>query len=95
MNNSIELELKEHVQNLIDDGVLTEENQDDWHFQAFNEDYYIFGYYNAEQWLKGHSVSAFEAIETIKEYEQDNFGEVYTKFDYAESVVKMYVYILV
>jgi len=94
MRNSIKQELEQHVTDLINDGVLTEENQDDWHFHAFNEDHYLIGYYNCEQWLAKHNVSAFEAIETIREYEQDNFGEVNTKFDNAESVVNMYVYIL-
>lgn len=28
-----------------------EENIDDIHHYAFNEDYYIIGYYKAEQWL--------------------------------------------
>ena len=94
MRQSIRDELDTHVQALITDGVLTPDNTEDWHFHAFNEDYYIIGYYQAEEWLKRHSVSAFEAIETIREYEQDNFGGVHTKFDNAESVVNMYVYIL-
>jgi len=94
MNNSIEIELKSHVANLIADGVLDADNIDDWHQLAFNEDYYLIGYYNCEQWLKQHDVSAFEAIDAIVEYEQDNFGEVTTKLDNAESVVNMYVYIL-
>ena len=94
MKNSIRVELNQHVKDLINDGVLIPENTDDWHFHAFNEDYYLIGYYNCEQWLVKHGVSAFEAIETIRAYEQDNFGEVLTKFDNAESVVNMYVYIL-
>ena len=94
MKNSIRVELNQHVKDLINDGVLIPENTDDWHFHAFNEDYYLIGYYNCEQWLAKHGVSASEAIETIRAYEQDNFGEVLTKFDNAESVVNMYVYIL-
>ena len=94
MKDSIRLELTEHVQMLINDRVLNQDNIDDWHFHAFNEDYYLVGYYNCEQWLKQHDVSSFEAINTIVEYEQDNFGEVSTKLDNAESVVNMYVYIL-
>ena len=93
MNNSIKAELKSHVLSLINDCVLTEENSEDWHFHAFNEDHYLIGYYNCEEWLKKHDVSAFKAINEIVEYEQDNFGEVSTKFDNAESVVNMFVYI--
>ena len=93
MNNSIRAELKLHILSLINDCVLTDDNHDDWHFHAFNEDYYIIGYYQAREWLKQHDVDAFEAISTIVEYEQDNFGEVITKVDNSESVVNMYVYI--
>jgi hypothetical protein len=93
MNNSIKAELKAHILSLINDDVLTPDNQDEWHFHAFNEDYYLIGYYNCEQWLIKHDVHAFKAIHDIVEYEQDQFGEVHTKFDNAESVVNMYVYI--
>ena len=94
MKQSIKEELQAHVQDLICDGVLTDDNRDDWHFHAFNEDYYIIGYYNAEKWLERHNVSAFEAINAIIEYEQDNFGEVSTDTSCPERVVNMYVYIL-
>jgi hypothetical protein len=66
MRNSIRVELEAHVEALKSDGVLTQDNKEDWHFHAFNEDYYIIGYYEAEQWLKGHNISPFEAIEVLK-----------------------------
>jgi hypothetical protein len=94
MKASIKTELQQHVQDLIENGALTPENVDDWHHIAFNEDYYIIGYYNAEEWLKKHDVGSFEAIAHIIEYEKDNFGEVISTVDNAESVVNMYVYIL-
>mgnify|MGYP003997407143 CR=1 FL=1 len=94
MNNSIKAELKAHILGMVNDEVLTDDNQEDWHFHAFNEDYYIIGYYQASEWLKEHNVDAFEAISTIVEYEKDNFGEVYTQVDNSETVVNMYVYIL-
>ena len=93
MNTSIELELKEHLLNLINDQVLTDDNVDEWHFHAFNENYYMIGYWNCEQWLMKHDVSAFEAIGEIQDYENDNFGEIHTKLDNSENVVNMYVYI--
>jgi hypothetical protein len=93
MNNSIQVELKAHILSLINDDVLRDDNQDEWHFHAFNEDHYLIGYYNCEQWLIKHNVSAFEAINDIVEYEQDNFGVVnFYRFN-AEDVVNMYVYI--
>lgn len=94
MKNSIIEELESHINDLIENGVLTLENVDDWHFHAFNEDHYLIGYYNCEQWLKKHDVSPFEAIETIREYEMLNFGRCDTDFSSSENVVNMYVYIM-
>lgn len=95
MIKSIELELKEHIQSRIDDGVIDDTNQDEWHFHCFNEDYYIIGYYEAEQWLSNHGLSSFEAIQLCMDYEKDNFGEVSPsdKYNNAESVVNMVAYI--
>ena len=64
---------------------------DDMHHYAFNEDYYIIGTYEAKQWLGDR---AFDIIYMIKDYEQDNFGQVTTDFSSAEKVVNMYVYIV-
>ena len=61
------------------------------HNEIFNTDYYIIGTYQAKEWL-GSDV--FEAIDIIKEYEQDNFGEVTTDLSEPEKVVNIYVYIL-
>ena len=64
---------------------------DDLHHMAFNEDYYIIGTYQAKQWL-GDQV--FNVIDIIKQYEQDNFGEVNTDLSSPEHVVNMYAYII-
>lgn len=77
--------IKEQDNNWIDD------NLDDLHYHAFNTDYYIIGNYQATKWL-GDEV--FNIINFIKDYEMDNFGEVYTDFSSPESVVNMYVYII-
>jgi hypothetical protein len=37
---------------------------------------------------------AFDVINFIKDYEQDNFGEVYTDLSEPEKVVNMYAYII-
>ena len=68
---------------LVEDG--------DLHNEIFSIDYYIIGTYEAKQWL---SDKAFDVIDYIKEYEQDNFGEVTTDLGDPEKVVNMYVYIL-
>ena len=63
----------------------------DLHHYLLNQDYFIIGTYKAKQWL-GSEV--FDAIETIREYEQSNFGEVSTDFSDPEKVANMYAYIL-
>jgi hypothetical protein len=64
----------------------------DLHNELFNTDYFIIGYYAAEQWLIAN-VGIFAAIEEVKQYEKDNFGEVSTDFSSSEKVVNMYAYI--
>ena len=93
MRTTIKNELTDYINDLINDGVLNEENKDDWHFHAFNEDYYIIGYYNASEWLKRHNIDSFEAIQICNQYEIDTFGETSNKYDNSESVVNMLVYI--
>lgn len=87
--NDYKKEIKQHVLDMIEyDYDL---NDEDLHHKLFNMDYYIIGYYNAEQWLKGNT---FEVIGIIKDYEQFNFGEVYTDLSCPEKVANMYAYIL-
>ena len=66
-------------------------NRDDLHHHCFNTDYYITGAYQAKKWL---SDEVFNIIDTIKQYENDNFGEVNTDLSSPEKVVNMYVYII-
>ena len=66
MENTIKIELAAHILDKINDGILDDTNKDDWHYYAFNEDYYIIGYYNANEWLKKHNIDPFEAIETVE-----------------------------
>ena len=67
------------------------EYYDDLHHDVFNTDYFIIGTYKAEQWL---GERAFQVINIIKDYEQDNFGEVTTDLSSPERVVNMYAYIV-
>lgn len=90
---TIKAELAQYLLDLINDGVLTNDNTDDWHFYAFNEDYYIIGYHKASEWLKEYNMDAFEAIEICQKYELDNFGESRT-YSNPEATVNMLVYIL-
>ena len=86
-------EIKEHFEDFIkdQDKEWIKENFEDLHHHAFNNDYYIIGTYQAKKWL-GDEV--FNVIDIIKQYEMDNFGEVYTDFSEPEKVVNMYTYIV-
>lgn len=96
MNSNFEFStLQEIAQNATDkltDGVGANNYGCDLHNDLFNSDYYIIGYYQAEEWLKKNT-GVFNAIGIIQEYENDNFGEVCTHLDSAEQVVNMIVYI--
>ena len=93
MKTSIKTELSNHIIDFINDNVLTDENQQDWHFHAFNEDHYLIGYYQCSEWLKEHNIDAFEAIEICQTYDEENFGEIMNKYDNSEKTVNMLAYI--
>ena len=88
-------EIKEHFEDFINENEeqIKEENNfyEELHHECFNTDYYIIGTYQATKWL-GEQV--FNIIEYIKEYENNNFGEVTTDFSDPEKIVNMYVYII-
>ena len=92
MNISVENELNQYILDCIDDETLTNDNQDEWHHYAFNEDYYIVYHSRAIDWLKSHDIDTFEAIDIVKQYEEDNFGEFTTDIN-PERIVNMLVYI--
>ena len=101
MKNTIKVELKEYILEGIKDlnlDNLTSKpgrlDANELHQSLFNEDYYIIGYFNAQQWLDKHFIDTFEALEDIKEYEEFNFGEVLTDLSEPEKIVNMYVYII-
>lgn len=67
----------------------------DLHHHLYNEDYFIIGTYQAKEFLANKvDGGVFNAIEKVREYEQNNFGEVNTDFSDPEKVVNMYAYIV-
>jgi len=86
-------EIKSHFEDFISeqDQDWIKKNIDDLHHHCFNNDYYIIGRDEAKRWLGDH---VFDIIEIIREYEQNNFGEVNTDFSEPEKVVNMYTYIV-
>ena len=93
MNKEIRTAILDDIKDKLDDAnnYVVDQYACDLHHVLCNEDYFIIGTYQAKKFL-GDSV--FEAIEYIKEYENDNFGEVSTKFDDPEKVVNMLAYII-
>ncbi len=92
MTIRIEADIKERAIDGLKGGIGQDNPVSELHHYLFNEDYFIIGYHEAEQWLINNP-GIFNAIETIKQYEQDNFGEVNTDLSCSEKVVNMYAYI--
>ena len=90
--NELKQDVKDYIIQQLNDDVGLDQHISDLHHYLLNQDYFIIGYYKAEQWLKKDSVS--NAIETIKEYEHSNFGKVSTDLSSSESVANMLAYIL-
>ena len=84
-------DVKDYIIQQLNDDVGLDQHISDLHHYLLNEDYFIIGYYKAEEWLKKDSI--FNAIETIKEYEESNFGKVSTDLSSSESVANMLAYI--
>ena len=90
--NQLKEDVKDYIIDQLESDVGLEQHISDLHHYLLNEDYFIIGSWRAEQWLKKDSV--FNAIETIKEYEVSNFGEISTNLSSSESVANMLAYIL-
>ena len=85
-------EIAQHFQDYLAENTPDDDSDpSELHHEAFNMDYYIIGTYQAQQWLGDR---AFEVINIIKDYEQSNFGKVYTDLSNPEAVVNMYAYIV-
>ena len=86
-------EIEDHFYDYIEDQdkEWIEDNKEELHHHAFNTDYFIIGTYQAKQWLGD---KAFDIISIVKDYEEDNFGEVTTDLSDAEKVVNIYAYIV-
>jgi hypothetical protein len=87
----LEIEITEYIKEQIDslNGLLV----CDLHNELFNIEYWCYGTYNAEQNILKHC-SIFEALNIVKDYEIQNFGQCSTDLSNAENVCNMLVYIL-
>lgn len=80
---------------LTDDWVDLDNDFSDIFNAIFNSDYYIIGTSKAAAALDTYNtLGAFDAIQTIKQYEQDNFGTVNTDLTNPEQVANILEYIV-
>ena len=89
--NQLKQDVASYMISQLEDQVGLDNDVSDLHHYLLNEDFFIIGTYKAKQWL-GSEV--FDVIETIREYEQSNFGQVSTDFSDPEKVANMIAYIL-
>ena len=89
--NQLKQDVASYMISQLEDQIGLDNDVSDLHHYLLNEDYFIIGTYKAKQWL-GSEV--FDVIETIREYEQSNFGQVSTDFSDPEKVANMIAYIL-
>ena len=94
-------EIKEYGKAQLE-GILDGEDDDDVDYKLDNawdedlpmrmygEDYFIIGYGRAEDFMGDDT---FDVIRAVKEYEEDNFGELSTDLSSSEEVVNSYAYI--
>lgn len=91
--------MKDLIKSVIEHAILGLENISpdsvygcDLHNELFNQYSFIKDHAKAEKWLIDN-VGIFQAIEDIKNYESENFGEVNTDFSSSEKVCNMFTYI--
>ena len=63
----------------------------DLHNELCNTDYFIIGSYKAKEWI---GECAFDVIQLIVDWENDNIGEVTADFSDPERVANLFVYIV-
>ena len=100
MRNSSLKSIKEEVKTAIEQyvqengiDITNEDDRDEAREQVTNLDYYMIGYYQAEQWLERHDVTAWGAIAFVQEWEEQNFGEC-RQYKNAEETANMLAYIV-
>ncbi len=89
---------KEVVQHAIDKitdilrGGVEDFPVDELHHRLYNQDYFVIGSYDAEQFLI-RCGGIFYSIGQVKDYEMENFGEGSTDLTSSEAVANMLAYI--
>lgn len=66
----------------------------DLHNEVFNTSKYFTSKTAALQWAKNYEENAFEIISAVVNYEQFNFGEIYTEISNPAKVINAYRYVM-
>ncbi len=85
-------DVKQQLIDALNGGDLIGKPVNEIHHEVYNTEYFVIGYYQAEQYLIQHE-GVFSAIGQIKEYEEENFGDVTTDLSSSEKVCNMLAYI--
>mgnify|MGYP003112324687 CR=1 FL=1 len=93
LSNSAFESMKEYTLDQLREVSEGEEYVDDLHNRLFNQDYFIIGYAQANDYMKENDLEPFEVIEFVQDYEKDNFGETNTKVN-SEAMINMWAYIM-
>ena len=93
LSNSAFESMKEYTLDQLREVSEGEEYVDDLHNRLFNQDYFIIGYAQANDYMKENDLEPFEVIEFVQDYERDNFGETNTKVN-SEAMINMWAYIM-
>ena len=83
--------VREYILDRLGDGIGEDRYAGDLHHYLVNEDYFIIGTWQAEQFL-GDAV--WDAIRMIKEHVEEHWGECTTDFSSPEKVANMFAYVV-
>ena len=84
-------DVTEYITDQLEDNIGLDSYGSDLHHELLNTAYFKTSTKEAKEWLNGFS---FDAVEKVKEYEQDNFGKVSTNLSDPVKVSNMLSYVL-
>lgn len=90
MYNGIKLDALEAIKEALEDGYT--ESWDDFHNEVFNMSYYVDSDREAMTHFRNAN-DVFWAIDKVRQYENDMYGEYYTDYTSPMKVVNMLSYI--
>lgn len=90
MYNGIKLDALEAIKETLEEGYT--ESWDDFHNEVFNKDYYVYSDREAMTHFR-NAENVFWAIDKVRQYENNRYGEYYTDYTSPMKIVNMLSYI--